>query len=78
MAKVSVGPRFDNYHGNICVTEKLTSELKNPTTEMAIPLILFGNISETSAHITGPNEMAKAATYNSIEISTNDALMLIK
>ena len=62
MAKVMVGPKFVNSHGKTCVTEKLTRELKKPTTETAIPLILVGKISETSVHITGPSDMAKAAT----------------
>ena len=62
MVKVSVGPKFDNSHGKTCVTEKLINELKKPTTDMAIPFILLGNTSDISAHITGPNEIAKAAT----------------
>ena len=62
MAKVVVGPRLDNSHGNTCVTEKLTKELKKPTTEIAIPFILLGNTSEIRAHITGPSEIANAAT----------------
>lgn len=74
MAKVTVGPRLDNSHGNTWVTEKLTKELKKPTTEMAIPLILVGNISENKVHITGPREMAKAATYSRIAMSTKVAL----
>ncbi len=64
MAKVTVGPRLDNSQGNTCVTEKLTKELKKPTTEIAIPFILLGKISEIKVHITGPSEMAKAATYS--------------
>ena len=75
MAKVAVGPKFDNSHGKTCVTEKLTKELKNPTTEMAIPFILLGKISEISVHITGPRDIAKDATYNKIAIRTNVAFI---
>lgn len=57
-----VGPKFDSSQGKTWVTEKLTKELKNPTTEIAIPLILLGNTSEINVHITGPREMAKEAT----------------
>ena len=74
MANVAVGPRLDNSHGNTWVTEKLTRELKKPTTEIAIPLTLVGNISEISVHITGPSEIAKAATYKRMAISTKVAL----
>lgn len=73
MAKVTLGPKLDSSHGNTCVTEKLTNELKKPTTEMAIPLTLVGKISEIKVHITGPKEIAKAATYNRIAIKTKVA-----
>ena len=62
MAKVTVGPRFDNSQGKTCVTEKLINELKKPTTDIAIPFILLGNTSEINVHITGPKEIAKEAT----------------
>ena len=61
-AKVTVGPKLDNSHGKTCVTEKLTNELKNPTTEIAIPFILLGNTSDIRVHITGPRDIAKEAT----------------
>ncbi len=75
MAKVTVGPKFDNSQGKTWVTEKLTKELKKPTTEIAIPLTLVGNISEIRVHITGPSEMAKAATYKRMAINTKVALI---
>jgi len=61
-AKVIVGPRFDNSQGKIWVTEKLMSELKKPTIDIAIPFILLGNTSDINVHITGPREIAKDAT----------------
>ncbi len=62
MANVIVGPILVSSQGKNCVTVKLTKELKNPTIEIAIPFILLGKISESIVHITGPREMAKAAT----------------
>ena len=62
MANVIVGPRFDNSQGKTWVTEKLTNELKKPTTDMAIPLILLGKISDINAHMTGPSEIENEAT----------------
>ncbi len=62
MANVIVGPKLDNSHGKTCVTEKLIKELKKPTTDIAIPLILLGKISEIKVHMTGPRDIAKDAT----------------
>jgi hypothetical protein len=56
--KVNVVPRLVNSHGNNSCTKKLTTELINPTKEIATALILFGNNSENITHITGPIDTA--------------------
>jgi hypothetical protein len=56
-------------------TEKLTMEFQKPIIDMAKPLSLFGNISESRVHITGPIEMANDATNMIRPIRTHTGLI---
>src|SRR5262249_30366418 len=47
----------------VTVTAKFATQLVAPETASAAPRIRLGNISPSSTHITGPQEIAKATTY---------------
>ena len=56
----------ESSQGNTNCTPALTAELIKPTNEMAIPLILRGNSSEKSTHISDHEHFSLAVRfYNS-------------
>ena len=70
IAKVADEPNFASSTGNIVTILALTRALNVPATEIASPRILFGNISESSVHVTGPSEIANDAINKRIPASS--------
>jgi hypothetical protein len=77
MRKVVPLPIVASCQGKTSCTRKLTAELIRPTKEMASPRIRLGNSSEKRTHITGPMEMAKAATKPRMPKRMSIGFMLI-
>ena len=76
--KVKAPPIASIKMGKNCVTKTIDSQSVRTVTDIAMPLILLGKISEIITQGIGPNEAPKQAIYPRININNQGPCVQLK